>query len=225
MKANFVWDLPDLQAATGRAARRSAASSTTGSCPAIWTGVDGRAVHRRLQLPERRRQREPDRLAGLRRARAHRRRPGVGLQQRPVPAVQHVGVPGTAATTASGSSRATTTCEGCFTSVLDLAIARNIRLGGGRNDSAARRHVQRAERCGHHRPQHDDEPDEPERSGDRSRTCRTTRHGNPDADPRRGRAARGSASPRLPGAADGAGAGAVLLLTRTRGKREDTEKS
>ncbi len=36
-------------------------------------------------------------------------------------------------TTASASSRATTTSAGCFTSALDLAIARNIRLGGSRN--------------------------------------------------------------------------------------------
>ena len=42
----------------------------------IWTGIDRLGLHRRLQLPERRRQREPDRLARLRRARAHRRRSG-----------------------------------------------------------------------------------------------------------------------------------------------------
>jgi hypothetical protein len=34
--------------------------------------------------------------------------------------------------------------RGCFSNVLDLAIARNIRVGGSRNVPAARPHVQRA---------------------------------------------------------------------------------
>ena len=95
-------------------------------------GVDGRRVHReRRQLPERRRQREPHRVARLRRAHPHRRRSGRGLQQRHLPPVQHGGVP--------GAGRAQRRLEsgndylrGCFPSVLDLSIARNIRLGGGR---------------------------------------------------------------------------------------------
>ena len=73
-------------------------------------GVDGLAVHGGLQLPERRRQREPDGLARLRRAHPHRGRPGRGLQQQGLlSAVQHGGVQGAAAWTASGSSRAPTT--------------------------------------------------------------------------------------------------------------------
>ena len=44
--------------------------------------------------------------------------------------------------------------RGCFQSVLDLSIARNIRMGGAPEPSASRGHVQRAERGGHHRPQH-----------------------------------------------------------------------
>ena len=55
--------------------------------------------------------REPDRLARLRRAHSRRGRSGRGLQQqRHVPAVQPGGVPGTAGRTASASSRATATC-------------------------------------------------------------------------------------------------------------------
>ena len=92
MKANFVWDLPDL-----RQRPRAEDDRLRDQRLAVLRDldrVDGRGVHGGLQLPERRRQRQPDRLARLRRPRAHRRRSGRGLQQRHVPAVQHVGVPG-----------------------------------------------------------------------------------------------------------------------------------
>ena len=62
----------------------------------VWTGRDRQRLHRRLQLPERRRQREPDRLARLRGAHPHRRRSGTGCSSDVVPAVQHRGVPGPA---------------------------------------------------------------------------------------------------------------------------------
>ena len=41
IKGNFVWDLPDLHGTSERAEGRSASSSTTGSCPGVWTGRDG----------------------------------------------------------------------------------------------------------------------------------------------------------------------------------------
>ena len=43
---------------------------------------------------------------------------------------------------------------GCFQSVLDLSIARNIRLGGSPEPAAAGGHVQRTESGPHHEPDH-----------------------------------------------------------------------
>ena len=108
-----------------------ATSPTTGSCRA--SGPARRAaIYRHLQLSERRHEHEPDRFAGLRRADQHRRRSRERVQQRSLPAVQYGGVPGTA-----GEQRRARIgndyMRSCFTSVFDLAIARNIRLGGARN--------------------------------------------------------------------------------------------
>ena len=72
------------------------------------TGVQ--RLHRRLQLPERRRQREPDRLARLRRARPHRRRSRQRLQQRPRTGSSTRRRSRARSSAASASSRATTTC-------------------------------------------------------------------------------------------------------------------
>ena len=111
----------------------------------IWTGRDGQPVHRRLQLPERRRQREPDRLAGLRRARPRRRRSRARLQQRPLPAVQHRRVPGTAQ-----QQRRPRVGQRLPARLLHAAcsICRSPATSGSaaaRQHPAARRHVQRAE--------------------------------------------------------------------------------
>ena len=73
MKGNFVWDLPDLHA-PGRGAARARPGHQRLAVVGRLDRVDGQSVHGRLQLPERRRQREPDRISGLRRAHPHRRR-------------------------------------------------------------------------------------------------------------------------------------------------------
>ena len=145
MKANFVWDLPDLHERAAGAAGDRPGRQRLAALRHL-DGVDRQRLHRRLQLPERRRQREPDRLARLRRARPHRRRSRAAAaaaistgSSTPAafqgPLVGSVGLE-------SGNDY----LRGCFTSVLDLSIARNIRLGGGREHPAARRHVQRAQR-------------------------------------------------------------------------------
>ena len=97
----------------------------------IWTGTSGSVLHREPAVPDRQREREPDWLAGLRAADPHRRGSGRWLQQRPLPAVQHRGVPGPAGRE-RGLESGNGYLFGCFQSVLDLAIARNIRLGGNR---------------------------------------------------------------------------------------------
>ena len=127
MKANFVWDLPDLK--SGEPALRGARPDRQRLAAVGHLDREHqRALPDRLQLPERRRQREPDRLARLRRARPHRRRSRRRLQRRSRyrqfntaafqgPLVGSVGLE-------SGNDY----LNGCFQSVLDLSIARNIRL-------------------------------------------------------------------------------------------------
>ena len=72
-------------------------------------GRVGPGLHRHRRLPERRRQREPHRLARLRAARPRRRRPGRRLQRRSAAAVQHRRVPRARSSAATVSSRATAT--------------------------------------------------------------------------------------------------------------------
>ena len=74
MKGNFVWDLPDLKG-SGRSAARHGPHRQRLAALRRLDRVDGRHLCRGLQLPERRRQREPDRLSRLRRAHSHHRRP------------------------------------------------------------------------------------------------------------------------------------------------------
>ncbi len=52
--------------------------------------------------------------------------------------------------------------KGCFTSAIDLSLARNIQLGRQPVDPVPRRHVQRPQRRWHHRPGHVDDDDQPE---------------------------------------------------------------
>ena len=56
MKGNFVWDLPDLRA-TAPALRAIGLVINDWQFSGVWTASTAGTVHRRLQLPERRRQR------------------------------------------------------------------------------------------------------------------------------------------------------------------------
>ena len=55
LKANAVWDMPDVSTAGGGGRRSSATISTTGSSPACFTGQLRRPLQPGLQLPEQRR--------------------------------------------------------------------------------------------------------------------------------------------------------------------------
>ena len=78
IKGNFVWDLPDLERAAGGAKRVLAAVTNDWQLSGIYTGQIGGSLQHRLQLPERRRQREHHRLAELRRPRVINGDPGSG---------------------------------------------------------------------------------------------------------------------------------------------------
>ena len=117
-----------------RAARcaRSATWSTTGSCRASSRPSSGTHYDLSYTLPEQRRRREPDGLARLRRARsstsairarAARRTSTRSSTRRRWPVRP---------TAASAWSRAATCCAAARITTVDLALARNIRLGGGR---------------------------------------------------------------------------------------------
>ena len=72
VKANFIWDLPDWQT-TGVAGALPRRSSTTGRCPGS-SPADRARVRHHVPVPEQRREREPDRVAGLCGSRGHQRR-------------------------------------------------------------------------------------------------------------------------------------------------------
>ena len=100
--------------------------------------------------------------------------PGHGLQQRPLPAVQHGGVPG-----AAGRQRRPRVRER-LPAVLLHQRARPVHRAQHpawrrTKPAAARRHVQRAQLGDHHRAEHVDHPDEPERSGDAAEPAVSTR--------------------------------------------------
>ena len=174
MKANFVWDLPDLKSRQS-ALHAIGSSSTTGSSSGIWTAATGGRVHRRLQLPEQRRQRQPDRAART----TARASASSAIRAR------------AAAATSTGSSTRRRSRARAYGSVgLESGndYLRGLLLERARSGDrpehparrrpehpAARRHVQRAERGRHHGAQHDDEPDQPGGSHDDHATCRSTR--------------------------------------------------
>ena len=98
MKASFVWLLPRLQGRQRFHARRRAHRERLESVGSLERPHGDRLRHH-VQLPERRRQPGPDRLAGLRGARhpPARRRSRRRLQLRSASAVQHGGLPRSAA--------------------------------------------------------------------------------------------------------------------------------
>ena len=141
MKGNFVWDMPDLHADGDRAEgdrldrERLAAVRRVDRIDRRHDPDHGRRrrLQHRLQLHQRRRQREHHRLAGLRRPRAHRRRPRQRLQQRTRYKQFNTAAFQGPLTNSTGLESGAGYMHGCFQSLLDLAIARNIHVGGSRN--------------------------------------------------------------------------------------------
>ena len=137
-------------------------------------GHVGQRLYRDAAVPDRQRQREPDRLARLRAAHPHRRRSGDRVQQRHLPAVQHGGVPGTA-----GRERGAGVGERLSVRLLPeraRSVDRPQHPAGRQPDSAAARgHVQRAQRGRHHRRANTHaSADQSGRSGRRRSICRST---------------------------------------------------
>ena len=125
----------------------------------------GQCLYRRLQLPERRGQREPDGLAELRRADPCGGRSGKRLQQQRLPAVQHVRVPGPV----DQQRRPRVGCRlsaGMFYERAGSLHRAQYPFGRRPEPSVAGRPVQRAQLGDNHGTQYDDEPVEPERPGD-----------------------------------------------------------
>ncbi len=168
MRANFVWDLPDLRSASPAlkavgyvlndwqvsgiwsGARRGVnitAGNTTVPSSAYTVGFSYQNGGGNQNLTG-----SPDYGARI----LVVGDPGTGCSSDPLrqfntaafqgPAVGSVGLE-------SGNSY----LNGCFISVIDLAIARNIRLGGAAEHPAARGHVQRVQPGGDHGPQHGDD--------------------------------------------------------------------
>ena len=131
MRANFVWDLPDLKQRWRRAARRSAWSSTTGSSRAsgparpatpytVSFGYQSGGGNVNLTG-------SPDFGAAHPRSSAI---PGSGLQRAIVYRQFNTAAFQGPLNNSVGLESGSDYLRGCFSSVLDLAIARNIRLGG-----------------------------------------------------------------------------------------------
>ena len=164
MKGNFIWDLPDLR--SSQAGLRAIGFIVNDwQLSGIWTAQHRRAVPDRLQLPERRGQREPDRVARLRRARPRRRRSGLRLQRRHLPAVQCRRVPGAAGRQRRPRVRQQLR-EGLLPERARSVDREEHPAAEGPDRPAARRSVQCAQCRDHHRAQHHDEPEQPQRSGD-----------------------------------------------------------
>ena len=131
MKANFVWDLPDLKS-TETAMRVVGLVINDWQLSGVWTAATASAYTHQPVVPERRWEHQPHRIAGFRRAHPRHRRPGSGCssdiyKQFNTAAFQGPDVGSVGLESGNGYLR------GCFQSALDLSIARTIRLGGGRN--------------------------------------------------------------------------------------------
>ena len=150
--------------------------------------------------------------------------PGEGCSSNPYSQFNTGGVPGTALNSV-GLESGNDYLRGCFTSVLDLAIARNIRLGGGRNIQL-RVDMFNAPNpaiiTGRNTTMNLASPT----IRSRSPTCRTMPNG--DLMPTAFAAERGAGfgvGDRLPGAADDSVTGALLVLRdrEARGHGEELE--
>ena len=132
MKGNFIWDLPDLRASGGLMQVRRLHRQRLAVVGHL-DRVDRERVHRLGELPERRRQHEPDRIARLRRPRVRRRRSWIAVAAA-IPYEQfNTGAFEGPMVGSVGLESGNGYLRGCFQSKLDLSIARNIRLGGGKN--------------------------------------------------------------------------------------------
>ena len=98
-----------------------------------------------LHVPEQRREREPDRLAGLRGEDRLRRRSGLGLLGQPVRAVQHEGGRPGRPTAASAWNRAATSSAAARITPWTWRLRKNIRVGGSRNAPVPARRLQRVQ--------------------------------------------------------------------------------
>ena len=128
LKANAVWDLPNvnsLGAVVGAHPQRLAARRRA-------DGRFGCDLRPELQLQRQRRQREPDRLAGLRRPHRLHRRSGQRLLGQPVRAVQHRRRSRGPTYNSVGLESGRNIMRGCPDKTVDLSISRDIRVGGNR---------------------------------------------------------------------------------------------
>ena len=135
MKANFVWDLPDLKSDQSALRVRWAHLINDWQFSGIWTAATGNCLHRSAPIvPERRRQHQPDGLARLRRARcASSATPGQGCSSDPYRQFNTAAFQGPLVGSVGLESGERLPARAASPSVLDLSIARNIRLGKGRN--------------------------------------------------------------------------------------------
>ena len=95
LKANFLWDLPDLHSTNGAMKVVGLAGERLAALRHPDCRI-GRPLRHQLLVPERRLECEPDRVAQLPGHDPHRRRYGEGVLGQPVRAVQRRGVRGTA---------------------------------------------------------------------------------------------------------------------------------
>ena len=169
-KGNFVWDLPDLRASSG-GMKALGLVVNDWQFSGVWTASTG--VHRtaeptpwgigysggggNVNITG-----SPD-YAGRVRIVGD---PGRGCSDDPYRQFNATAFQGPLYEQRWASNRRQRLSAGLLQSVLDLAIARNFRLGGSRN-LQLRAEMFNAPNAGHrHRPQHDDESGEPSRSGD-----------------------------------------------------------
>lgn len=163
MKGNFVWDLPDI---SGRHAvlRTIAVVANNWQLSGIWTGATGapytvgfsyQSGGSNANLTGSADYGARIRLVGD---------PGAGCSGDTYRQFNTAAFQGPLVGSL-GLESGNDYLRGCFTSVFDLAIARNIRLGGGRQVQLRLDMFKRAELRDRHEPQYDHQPGEPERSG------------------------------------------------------------
>ena len=117
-------------------------------------------------LPGQRREREPDRIAGLRRAdRLHRAIRAAAARATSTRSSTRAAVTGpTYGSVGLESGR--NILRGCADKTVDLALVRNIRVGGARQLSVPARRVQCLQRDRHQRPSEPDSVQQPDRPDD-----------------------------------------------------------